>query len=320
MTIKLGMVMDPIQSTKTYKDSSFAMLLAAQAKGWELHYMEMNDLFVRDGRAYARTRQLEVVDQKEDFFTFLSNDTRPLDELDAIIMRKDPPFNMEFIYATYILELAENAGTVIVNKPQGLRDANEKMFTAMFPECVPPTLVTRDQNRLREFLAEHQDIIVKPLDMMGGHSIFRLTADSPNVGVILETMTQYETAFTIAQRYIPAVSESGDKRILLINGEPVPYALARMQAEGETRANIAAGGTPIGRPFTERDQWICDQVGPMLRDRGFLFVGIDVIGDYLTEVNVTSPTGIRELDAQFGLDIAGQLMDSIAQTIANKKA
>ena len=318
MTIKLGMVMDPIQSTKTYKDSSFAMLLAAQARGWELHYIEMNDLFARDGRAYARTRQLEVKDQKEDFFTFLSDDTRPLDELDAIIMRKDPPFNMEFIYATYILELAENAGTLIVNKPQGLRDANEKLFTAMFPQCVPPTLVTREQSRLRDFLAEYQDIIVKPLDMMGGHSIFRVMADSPNVGVIFETMTQHESAFTIAQQYIPAVSESGDKRILLINGEPIPYALARMQAEGETRANIAAGGTPIGVPFTERDHWICKQVGPMLRERGFLFVGIDVIGDYLTEVNVTSPTGIRELDSQFGLDIGGQLMDAIAQMIAAK--
>lgn len=316
MTIKLGMVMDPIQTVKTYKDSSFAMLLAAQAKGWELHYMEMNDLFVKDGRAFARTRRLEVVDQKTDFFTFLDEGvTRPLDDLDAVIMRKDPPFNMEYIYATYILELAENAGTLIVNKPQGLRDANEKMFTAMFPDCVPPTLVTREEGRLREFLAEHQDIIVKPLDMMGGHSIFRVTADSPNIGVIFETMTQYESVFTIAQRYIPAVSESGDKRILLINGEPIPYALARMQAEGETRANIAAGGTPIGQPFTERDHWICQQVGPMLRERGFLFVGIDVIGDYLTEVNVTSPTGIRELDKQFGLDIGGQLMDAIEEKL-----
>ncbi len=311
MTIKFGMVMDPIQTIKTYKDSSFAMLLAAQAKGWELYYMEPQDLFARDGRAYARTRRLTVVDQKTDYYTFLDEETRPLGDLDVIIMRQDPPFNMEYIYSTYMLELAENEGTLVINKPSGLRDANEKFSTSLFPQCTPPTLFTREQSRLREFLAEHQDIIVKPLDMMGGHSIFRVIADSPNIGVIFETMTQHDSTLTVAQKYVPAISETGDKRILLINGEPVPYALARMQADGETRANIAAGGTPIARPFTERDHWICAQVGPFLRDNGFFFVGIDVIGDYLTEINVTSATGIRELDTQIGLDIGTQLMDAI---------
>lgn len=310
--MKLGMVMDPIQTVKTYKDSSFAMLLAAQARGWELNYMEMGDLYIRDGRAFARMRTVSVVDQKVDFFSFHADRHQPLDELDFIIMRKDPPFNMEYIYATYILELAERAGSIIVNKPQSLRDANEKMFTALFPGATPPTLIARDATLIKSFLSEHQDVIMKPLDMMGGSSIFRVTAESPNVNVIIETMTERGNIFTIVQRYIPDVVSTGDKRILLIDGKAPTHSLARMPSEGETRANMAAGGKGFAVEMTERDLWLCEQVGPTLKEMGLIFVGIDVIGDYITEINVTSPTGIRELHEQAGLDIAGELMDALA--------
>lgn len=315
MTTKIGIVMDPIESIKTYKDSSFAMILAAQKKGWEVHYMQQRDLWLHGGRAYGRTQIISVVDQKTDFVTFHGEQELPLAELDAILLRTDPPFDMEYVYTTYILERAEAEGTVIVNNPQALRDANEKVYTAWFPETTPITLVTRDSGRIKKFLAEHKDIIVKPLDMMGGSSIFRLREGDANINVTLEVMTEHDGRFIIAQRFIPEIVETGDKRILLINGDPVPYALARMLQEGETRANMAVGGKPIGVPLTDRDRWICEQVGPALREKGLIFVGIDVIGDYMTEVNVTSPTGIRELENQFGLDISGQLMDVIAEKI-----
>lgn len=315
MTIKLGMVMDSIQKINIKKDTSFAMLLEAQARGWELHYMELNDLYLRNGRAYARTRTLTVQRDPQRWFEFHLEQDMPLDDLDVILMRKDPPFDQEYIYATYLLERAENLGVYVVNKPQSLRDANEKLFTAWFPQCCAETLVAREPERIRHFLQEQEEIILKPLDGMGGTSIFRLRRGDPNLSVILETMTRYNTRYVMAQKYLPEIVD-GDKRILLVNGEAVPYALARIPAAGETRGNLAAGGRAEGRKLTERDWWIAKQVGPTLREKGLVFAGIDVIGDTLTEINVTSPTCVQELDREFGLNIAGMLMDHIENTIA----
>lgn len=311
MSISLGIVMDPIATIKVSKDSSFAMLLAAQARGWKLWYMEINDLWLRDGKAYATMRPLQVRDDSQDWFTLGTPQLAPLHQLAVILMRKDPPFDLEYIIATYLLEHAQSAGTLVINQPQSLRDANEKLYTTWFPQCCVPTLVTRRATELRAFLQEQGDIILKPLDSMGGTAIFRITQGDLNTSVIIETLTQQEQRFVMAQRFIPAILTQGDKRILLINGEPIPYALARIPAAGELRGNLAAGGRGEGVPLSERDYWICTQVGPTLRDKGLLFVGLDVIGDYLTEINVTSPTGIRQLDKLYGLDIAGQLMTVI---------
>ena len=310
MPIKLGMVMDSIDHINIKKDTSFAMLLEAQVRCWELHYMELNDLFLRNGRAYARTRTLTVQRNAQQWYRFIDEQDIPLDQLDVIIMRKDPPFDQEYIYATYLLERAESMGVYVVNKPQSLRDANEKLFTAWFPQCCAETLVAREPARIRSFLHEQGEIILKPLDGMGGTSIFHLRKDDPNLSVILETMTQYNSRYVMAQKYIPEIKD-GDKRILMINGEAVPYALARIPAQGETRGNLAAGGRAEGRELTEQDWWIASQVGPTLREKGLIFVGLDVIGDKLTEINVTSPTCVQELDQQFGLNIAGTLMDHI---------
>jgi glutathione synthase len=315
MTVKLGVVMDPIETITVKKDTTFALLLAAQARHWPVYYFEQRDLFLRDGRSYGRMRQLSVKDDDSDWFQFDGEIEQALDQLDVILMRKDPPFDMEYIYTTYMLERAEAAGVLVVNRPQSLRDANEKLFTAVFPQCCPATLVTREMERIRSFLREHGDIIVKPPDGMGGAGIFRLRTDDPNIGVVLETLTQRNQRLVMAQRYIPEISQ-GDKRILLIDGEPIPYALARMPAAGETRANLAAGGKGVGVKINDRDRWICQQVGPVLRDKGLLFVGLDVIGDYLTEINVTSPTCARELDAQFDLDIGTELMNAIEKRLA----
>jgi glutathione synthase len=311
----LGVVMDPIGDIHYKKDSTLAMLLAAQARGWHLHYFEPADLFLRDGVAYGRSRPLRVFADPEGWFELGDATDIPLGELDVILMRKDPPFDMEYIYATYLLELAETAGALVVNRTQSLRDANEKLFAAWFPQCMPPTLVTRDMGRMRAFVAEQGEVVLKPLGGMGGASIFVTRQGDPNTSVIIETLTDHGQRYTMAQRYLPEIAQ-GDKRILLIDGEPVPYALARIPAEGELRGNLAAGGSGVGVPLSERDRWICAQVAPRLREMGLLFVGLDVIGDYLTEINVTSPTCIRELDAQFGLDIAGQLMDAIAVKLA----
>ena len=310
MPIKLGMVMDSIDHINIKKDTSFAMLLEAQVRCWELHYMELNDLFLRNGRAYARTRTLTVQRNAQQWYRFIDEQDIPLDQLDVIIMRKDPPFDQEYIYATYLLERAESMGVYVVNKPQSLRDANEKLFTAWFPQCCAETLVAREPARIRSFLHEQGEIILKPLDGMGGTSIFHLRKDDPNLSVILETMTQYNSRYVMAQKYIPEIKD-GDKRILMINGEAVPYALARIPAQGETRGNLAAGGRAEGRELTEQDCWIASQLGPTLREKGPIFVGLDVIGDKLTEINVTSPTCVQELDQQFGLNIAGTLMDHI---------
>jgi glutathione synthase len=312
MSIKLGIVMDPIESIKIHKDSSFAMLLAAQAKGWELYYLQQEDLTLRDGHCHARMRRLLVEDNPTGWYEFLGEMTAPLESLDSVLMRKDPPFDMEYIYTTYLLEQAEQRGCLVVNRPASLRDANEKLFTSFFPQCCPPTLVTRQSAAIRDFARDQQDIIIKPLGGMGGASVFRVRQDDPNLSVIIETLTRHGREYTMCQRFIPEIT-AGDKRILMVDGEAVPYALARIPAEGETRGNLAAGGRGEGVPLSERDRWIANQVGPELKKRGILFAGLDVIGDYLTEINVTSPTCIRELDHQYELDIAGDLMDCIAK-------
>ncbi len=311
-TVKLGIVMDPISEIVVKKDTSFAMVLAAQARGWQVDYMELGDLRLRDGRVHARMRPLNVRDAPTDWFSFGEERVAPLTTLDVILMRKDPPFDMEYIFATYLLEQAEREGVTVVNKPRSLRDASEKLFTAWFPECCPPTLVTRDAGEIRAFLAEFGKIVLKPLDGMGGQSVFVIDATDSNTSVIIETLTEQGHRFAMAQKFLPQISD-GDKRILMIDGEPVAYALARIPAAGESRGNLAAGGRGEGRELTDRDRWISARVGPELKARGLLFVGLDVIGEYLTEINVTSPTCVRELDAIYDLDIAGQLMDTIVQ-------
>jgi glutathione synthase len=308
--LRLGVVMDPIESIHFHKDSTLAMLLEAQARGWELHYMEQPALFTRGADVFAHMQPLKVRNDETKWHQLGDAGVRALAELDVLLMRKDPPFNMEYVYATYLLELAEARGVVVVNRPRSLRDANEKLFTLQFPQCIPPTLVASDKRRLREFLREQGDIIVKPLDTMGGDSVFRLRTGDPNISVVLEIMTAHGARLAMAQRFLPEIGD-GDKRILLIDGEPVPYALARVPAPGETRGNLAAGATGLGVPLSERDRWICAQVGPELRARGLLFVGLDVIGDYLTEINVTSPTCIRELEALYQLNISARLLDAI---------
>ncbi len=315
MSRQIGIVMDPISAINIKKDSSFAMLLAAQAKGWTLYYMEQQDLFLHQGTVSAEMKRLTVQENTVHWFELDDVETKKLSELDAILMRKDPPFDMEYIYSTYLLEQAQQDGVLIVNNPQSLRDANEKLFTAWFPQCCPETLVTRKAALIKDFQKQHGDIILKPLDGMGGASIFRVKNDDPNFSVIIETLTNHGRTSIMAQKFIPEITE-GDKRILMINGEPVPYALARIPAQGETRGNLAAGGRAVGQPLTEHDRWICAQVGPKLREKGLIFVGLDVIGNYLTEINVTSPTCIRELDSQFNLSIANDLMDSIEQQLS----
>jgi len=310
MTYKLGIIMDPIESIKIHKDSSFAMLLAAQKKGWEIHYMQQADIYLDNETVFAHSQILKVKDDPSGWLELQPKQTTALPDLDFILMRKDPPFDMEYIYTTYLLEQVEQSGTMVINKPSSLRDANEKLFALQFPQCCTKTLVSRNPAQLRDFVMEQQDVILKPLDGMGGESIFRVTPNDPNLSVILESITQRGLRTTMAQCYIAEISE-GDKRILMINGEAVPYALARIPAPGETRGNLAAGGQGVGMELNERELWICQQLGPTLKKMGLIFVGIDVIGNYLTEINVTSPTCIRELDAQFNIDIGMQLMDCL---------
>ena len=310
MSRTVGVVMDPIATIKPYKDSTLAMMLAAQDRGWRLLHILQQDIAWRDGRVIARAQQVTVHDSNEHWYELAAAEEIDLGDLDVILMRKDPPFDMEYIYTTYMLEAAEEAGALVVNRPASLRDVNEKFFTTRFPDCAPPQIVTRDPARIKAFLAEHGDIVVKPLDGMGGASIFRIGQGDLNTNVILETVLDHGRKTAVAQRFLPEFKQ-GDKRILLIDGEPVPYALARIPAAGEARANLAAGGSWEGVALSERDRWICDQVAPELKRRGLIFVGLDVIGDYLTEINVTSPTCIRELDQLYDLDIAGDLMDCI---------
>ncbi|TDJ38760.1 MAG: glutathione synthase [Gammaproteobacteria bacterium] len=313
--LQIGIVMDPIDSITPQKDSSLAMLLEAQRRAADIHYFEQSDLRIIGGKAIGRSRRLQVRDDNESWFEFGDASDIELGDLDAILMRKDPPFDMEYVYTTYILERAQEVGALIVNRPQALRDINEKVYTAWFPECTPLTLITRSMDDMRAFLAEHGRIVVKPLDGMGGKSIFVIKKGDNNANVIFETLTDYGQRFAMAQLYIPEI-KLGDKRILLINGEPVPYSLARIPAAGENRGNLVLGAVGKGQKLSKRDFEICEQVGPVLRDHGVIFAGIDVIGDYMTEVNVTSPTGIRELDTQFSLNIAGLMFDAIESTLA----
>ena len=312
--IKLGIVMDPISEINIKKDSSFAMLMAAQDRGYQLFYMEMADLAMVNGVAMANMRPLTVINDASKWYELGESEDTPMSELDVILMRKDPPFDTEFIYATYMLERAEEQGVLIVNKPQSLRDANEKLFTAWFSEFTPETIVTRDAKRIRAFHQAKGDIILKPLDGMGGTSIFRVKQDDPNLGVIIETLTSYGQQYAMAQAFIPEITK-GDKRILVVDGEPVPYALARIPMKGETRGNLAAGGSGVAQPLSDSDWASARAIGPELKKRGLIFVGLDVIGDKLTEINVTSPTCIREIQAAFDVDITGMLMDAIEARI-----
>lgn len=302
--------MDPVESITPYKDSSLAMMLAAQKKGWQLHYIQQNGLYIEDNRLKVEFKPIKVFDDNQHWFETGELTSTDSTELDVILMRIDPPFDMEYIYTTYLLEMAEKQGCLIVNKPASLRDANEKLFATHFPQCCTDVLVSRNPDKLRSFVDKFQDVILKPLDGMGGQSIFRVNPNDANLSVILETMVNFGQHTVMAQKFIPEITQ-GDKRILMVNGEAIPYTLARIPAKGETRGNIAAGGTGKAMAITKREQWIANQVGPTLKKMGILFAGLDVIGDYLTEINVTSPTCIREIDAQFNLDIAAQLMDCI---------
>jgi glutathione synthase len=315
-TVRLVVVMDPISDIKPAKDTTLAMLLAAQARGWELWYAEQGDLWLRDGVPMARLRPVTVKNDLRDWYGLGESQIQGLAEFDVILMRKDPPFDMEYIYTTYILERAEEAGVLVVNRPQGLRDMNEKVYTAWFPQCCAPTLITRDMADMQAFLKEHARIVCKPLYGMGGRSIFVIDRGDKNTNVIFETMTEYGTRFAIVQKYLPEIVDTGDSRILVIDGEPAPYALARIPSADDNRGNLAAGAKGVGRELNDRDRWLVSQIGPTLRQRGMLFVGLDVIGGYVTEINVTSPTGVRELDKQFGTQIAGLLMDAIEKRLS----
>ncbi|GHF95202.1 glutathione synthase [Thalassotalea marina] len=317
MTIKIGVVMDPISQVKVKKDSSMAMMLEAQSRGYEIHYMEMSDLYLIQGECRATTQKVKVFDDENHWYELGDKQDIALSELDAVLMRKDPPFDTEYIYATYMLERAEQAGTLIVNKPQSLRDCNEKLFTAWFPELTAKTLVTRNSQQIRDFHQQEKDVIVKPLDGMGGSSIFRIKENDANVGVIIETLTNHGNQYAMVQEYMPEIKD-GDKRILIVNGEPMPYCLARIPAQGETRGNLAAGGRGEPRPLSASDKLIAETIAPELKKRGLYFVGLDVIGDKVTEINVTSPTCIREIEAEYPINIGGKLMDAIETLVTNK--
>ncbi|MGK0440863.1 MAG: glutathione synthase [Pseudohongiellaceae bacterium] len=309
--------MDPIETLHYKKDSTLAMLWAASIKGWELHYMQQHDIYLNKGEARANSTVFQVFKDSHRYYELGDSGDIALGELDVILMRKDPPFDNEFLYSTYILEAAEQQGAMVVNKPQSLRDYNEKLFATQFPDLCPPLIVSRNPAQLKAFHSEHQDVIYKPLDGMGGSSIFRVKKGDANLGVIIETLTNHGQQTIMAQRFIPEITE-GDKRVLLINGEPVPYCLARIPSAGENRGNLAAGGTGRAQPLSDRDRYIAAQVGPIARERGLLLVGLDIIGDYLTEINVTSPTCMREIDDQYQTDIGGMLISEIEKLLSQK--
>ncbi len=323
--VRIAFVMDPIPSLSLKKDSTLAMIRSAMRRGWQIFFVGQDDLLLHQGQVYgylhplrllgAFAESLDPADALEPWYEMGGGVLTPLAELDVIMMRKDPPFDMEYIYTTYFLERAEDAGVMVVNKPVSLRDCNEKFFATAFPECCPPLVVSRREDVLRAFQSEHKNVVFKRLDGMGGTSVFRIMEDDPNLGVVLETLTKGGKEQIMGQLFLPEIAD-GDKRILLVDGEPIPFALARIPMAGEARGNLAAGGTGVGQALTERDRWIATQIGPEVKRRGLIFVGIDVIGDYLTEVNVTCPTCIRELDAQFSLDIGDMLMDTIAAKLA----
>lgn len=310
----LGVVMDPLESINPKKDSTLAMMEAAQARGWQVSEIQLPGLRMQGSELAVDYRRVEVQHDVNAWFQVLSHESGMATDFDVILMRVDPPFNMDYVYATYLLEFASRNGILVANHPGSIRDCNEKLFALQFPQCTPPLVVTSNPDTIKAFHATHDDIILKPLDGMGGQSIFRLKPGDTNRNVIIETLTQEGRQLIMAQRYIPEIKD-GDTRILLINGEPVPFGLARIPSAGETRGNLAAGGQGVGRTLTDRDRWICDQVGPKLVEKGLYFVGLDVIGDYLTEINVTCPTCVRELNAQFDLDIAGDYIDFLSQRL-----
>jgi len=318
--LRLGVVMDPIEEIKYPKDSTLGMLLAAQARGFELLYMEQHDLSLRDGVAFGHVSPLTVRADPDDWFSRGAARLMRLGELDCLLMRKYPPFDTEYIYTTYVLERAEEQGALVVNRPQGLRDMNEKVYTAWFPQCCAPTLITRNMGEMEAFMREHGKVVCKPLDGMGGRSIFVLERQDKNMNVIFETLTGYGQRFAIVQRYIPDIVETGDSRVLLIDGEPVPYALARIPLASDNRGNLAAGAKGVGRPLNDRDRWLAQQIGPTLASKGMMFVGLDVIGGFVTEINVTSPTGLREMDKQFGTNIGDLLMQAIERRLQARTA
>jgi len=317
--LRTGVLMDPIAGINIAKDSTFAMMLEAQRRGHTLLYFEPGDLWVEKGVAMASLRPVTVRDDPDDWYTLGPETATPLAELDLLLMRRDPPFDMDYVYLTYALELAERAGTLVINRPQALRDANEKFFITHFPQCCAPFSIARQAERLGDFADQNGACVVKPLDGMGGESIFQLNPGDPNRKVILEAITRRDSELVMVQQYIPEITE-GDKRILIVDGVPVDYALARIPGADDFRGNLAKGGTGKGVPLSERDYWICEQVAPTLKAMGILFAGLDVIGDWLTEINVTSPTCIRELDAEFGLNIAAQLFDAAEQRLAGSSA
>jgi glutathione synthase len=313
--VRLVVVMDPIEAIKPAKDSTLAILLAAQARGWELFYAEQSDLYLRDGVAWGRLAALQVFDDLRAWFTRGTPAAARLGDYDVILMRKDPPFDTEYIYSTYILERAQDQGALVFNRPQGLRDMNEKVYTAWFPECCTSTLVTRNLHDMSDFLREHGKAVCKPLDGMGGRSIFVLEQGDKNRNVVFETLTDHGRRYAIVQRYLPEIVTAGDCRVILVDGEPVPFALQRMPSADDHRGNLAAGARAESRPLNDRDRWLCSIIGPKLKAAGMIFVGLDVIGDYVTEINVTSPTGIRELNKKHGVDIGGMLVNAISRTL-----
>lgn len=310
MSIKLGVIMDPIEGIKVHKDSTFAMLLEAQKRGYEIHYLQARDLFLKDDAVIANTAQIRVQDQASNWFEASASSQLEMSYFDVVLMRKDPPMNMEYIYTTYLLDRVQKLGTLVVNHPTSLRNANEKLFATQFKNCITPYLVTQQQAVLNEFIDEHKQVVVKPLDGMAGDSIFQVNYDDANRNVILETITQLDQRTVMAQKLIPEYID-GDKRVLLINGEPILYALLRVPSKGELRANLAKGGAGQGIELNARDRYICEQIKPALQDMQLCFVGIDIIGKYLTEINVTSPTGIRELDKMYDLNISETLFDHL---------
>ncbi len=318
MQYSVGVVMDPIADIKPHKDTSFAMMLEAQRRGADVFYFELNDLFIDNGKAKGSARKVTVTDQATDFYTLSDPEIVNLGDIDVLLMRKDPPFDSEFLFATQILSLAQEDGSLVVNNPQALRDFNEKLFTSWFPDLIPATLVARDPKVIRAFHAEHKDIICKPLDGMGGTSIFRIQPDGVNLGVVIETLTSLGSEYMMVQEYLPAITE-GDKRILIVDGEVMPYCLARLPTKGETRGNLAAGGTGRPQPISASDRAIAERVAPVAKANGIVFVGLDVIGDKVTEINITSPTCVREIEGAYDISIMGKLFDAIEARLIEKK-
>jgi len=315
--MKLAFVVDPLDSFKIYKDTTFAIMREAAARGHSLYVMEQDDLAWRDGKVVGNARRIHLTGKKPAWYRADKAVMAPLKSFGAVLMRKDPPFDMEYVYSTYLLELAEAQGARVYNRPRAIRDWNEKMSVARFPQFTPPTVVTRREALIREFLAAHRDVILKPLDGMGGTSIFRVRRDDPNLSVIIETVTHHGRRTIMAQRFIPEIHD-GDKRVLLIGGRAVPYCLARIPKPGETRGNLAAGARGVARKLTKRDREIANALGPVLAKDGLLLVGLDVIGDYLTEVNVTSPTCFQEITEQSGFNVAGMFMDALEAACARR--